>query len=111
MVGQLSRQAVHRGEAPQQERRDHQGDGQPGNQDSRPLAIRIGTTAIGAAAVLASQGQLIITAVLIVAAIGNDQQLYVSHNTTHSHVRSIYRKLGVSSQAHALQRTRELRLL
>ena len=38
-------------------------------------------------------------------------QLYVSHNTVHSHVRSIYRKLGVSSRAHALQRTRELRLL
>ncbi len=39
------------------------------------------------------------------------QQLYVSHNTIHSHVRSIYRKLGVSSRANALQRTRELRLL
>ncbi len=38
-------------------------------------------------------------------------ELYVSHNTVHSHVRSIYRKLGVSSRAHALQRTRELRLL
>jgi Bacterial regulatory proteins, luxR family len=47
----------------------------------------------------------------IVAAIGNGQQLHVSHNTIHSHVRSIYRKLGVSSRAHALQRTRELRLL
>ena len=39
------------------------------------------------------------------------QELYVSHNTVHSHVQSIYRKLGVSSRAHALQRTRELRLL
>jgi LuxR family maltose regulon positive regulatory protein len=39
------------------------------------------------------------------------QQLYVSHNTVHSHVRSIYRKLGVSSRAHAVERTRELRLL
>ena len=39
------------------------------------------------------------------------QELYVSPNTVHSHVRSIYRKLGVSSRAHALQRTRELRLL
>jgi LuxR family transcriptional regulator, maltose regulon positive regulatory protein len=39
------------------------------------------------------------------------QQLYVSHNTIHSHVQSIYRKLGVSSRAHALQRTRELGLL
>jgi LuxR family maltose regulon positive regulatory protein len=38
-------------------------------------------------------------------------ELYVSHNTVHSHVRSIYRKLGVSSRAHALQRTREIRLL
>ena len=42
---------------------------------------------------------------------GIGQELYVSHNTVHSHVRSIYRKLGVSSRAHALQRTRELRLL
>jgi F0F1-type ATP synthase membrane subunit c/vacuolar-type H+-ATPase subunit K len=42
------------------------------------MAIRIGTAAIGAAAVLSSQGQLIITAVLIVAVIGNGQQLYVS---------------------------------
>jgi LuxR family transcriptional regulator, maltose regulon positive regulatory protein len=39
------------------------------------------------------------------------RELYVSHNTIHSHVRSIYRKLGVSSRAHALQRTHELRLL
>ncbi len=38
-------------------------------------------------------------------------ELYVSHNTIHSHVRSIYRKLGVSTRAGALKRTRELRLL
>ena len=38
-------------------------------------------------------------------------ELYVSHNTVHSHVQSIYRKLGVSSRSGALQRTRELRLL
>ena len=44
------------------------------------------------------------------AVIGNGQQLYVSHNTIHSHVWSIYRKLGVSSRPHALKRTRELRL-
>jgi LuxR family transcriptional regulator, maltose regulon positive regulatory protein len=42
---------------------------------------------------------------------GISRELYVSHNTIHSHVRSIYRKLGVSSRAQALQRTRELRLL
>jgi LuxR family maltose regulon positive regulatory protein len=42
---------------------------------------------------------------------GIGRELYLSHNTVHSHVRSIYRKLGVSSRAHALQRTRELRLL
>ena len=36
------------------------------------------------------------------------RELYVAHNTVHSHVRSIYRKLGVSSRADALQRTREL---
>ena len=39
------------------------------------------------------------------------QELYVSHNTVHSHVRSIYRKLGVSSRTQALRRIRELRLL
>ena len=39
------------------------------------------------------------------------RELYVSHNTVHSHVRSIYRKLGVSSRARALERTRELRIL
>ena len=39
------------------------------------------------------------------------RELYVAHNTVHSHVRSIYRKLGVSSRADALRRTRELRLL
>ena len=39
------------------------------------------------------------------------RELYVSHNTVHSHIRSIYRKLGVSSRAEALERTRELRLL
>ena len=39
------------------------------------------------------------------------RELFVSHNTVHSHVRSIYRKLGVSSRAHALLRTRELSLL
>ena len=39
------------------------------------------------------------------------RELYVAHNTVHSHVRSIYRKLGVSSRADALRRSRELRLL
>jgi LuxR family transcriptional regulator, maltose regulon positive regulatory protein len=38
-------------------------------------------------------------------------ELYVSHNTVHSHVRSIYRKLGVSSRSGALERTRALGLL
>jgi LuxR family transcriptional regulator, maltose regulon positive regulatory protein len=37
-------------------------------------------------------------------------ELYVSHNTVHSHVRSIYRKLGVSSRSGALERTRALKL-
>jgi LuxR family transcriptional regulator, maltose regulon positive regulatory protein len=38
------------------------------------------------------------------------RELYVSHNTVHSHVRSIYRKLGVSSRSGALERTRALGL-
>ena len=39
------------------------------------------------------------------------RELYVSHNTVHSHVRAIYRKLTVSSRANALQRGRQLGLL
>ena len=42
---------------------------------------------------------------------GIGQELYVSHNTVHSHVSAIYRKLGVSSRSGALARTRELGLL
>lgn len=38
------------------------------------------------------------------------RQLFVSHNTVHSHIRSIYRKLGVSSRAGALERARDLGL-
>jgi LuxR family maltose regulon positive regulatory protein len=38
-------------------------------------------------------------------------ELYVSYNTVHSHVEAIYRKLGVDSRAHALERARELRLV
>ena len=38
-------------------------------------------------------------------------ELFVSFNTVHSHVKSIYRKLGVSSRADALARARDLRLL
>ncbi len=39
------------------------------------------------------------------------RELYVSHDTVHSHVRSIYRKLAVRSRADALERSRELGLL
>lgn len=38
-------------------------------------------------------------------------ELYVSHNTVKGHVKAIYRKLGVSDRALAIQRARELRLL
>jgi LuxR family maltose regulon positive regulatory protein len=38
------------------------------------------------------------------------RELYLSHNTIHSHTRSIYRKLGVSSRDEALRRGRELGL-
>ena len=40
--------------------------------------------------------------------IGNE--LFVSQNTVHSHVRSIYRKLGVSSRSDAVARARTLKL-
>jgi LuxR family transcriptional regulator, maltose regulon positive regulatory protein len=39
------------------------------------------------------------------------RELYVSYSTVHSHARSIYRKLGVSSRAGALERAQALGLL
>ena len=39
------------------------------------------------------------------------RDLYLSHNTVHSHTRTIYRKLAVSSRADAVARARELGLL
>jgi LuxR family transcriptional regulator, maltose regulon positive regulatory protein len=39
------------------------------------------------------------------------RELYLSHNTIHSHTRSIYRKLGVSSRKQAVQRALELGIL
>jgi LuxR family maltose regulon positive regulatory protein len=39
------------------------------------------------------------------------RELYLSHNTIHSHTKSIYRKLGVSSRKQAVQRARALDLL
>ncbi len=39
------------------------------------------------------------------------RELYLSHNTIHSHTKSIYRKLGVSSRKQAVQRALSLGLL
>jgi LuxR family maltose regulon positive regulatory protein len=39
------------------------------------------------------------------------RELFVSPSTIHSHVKSIYRKLGVSSRASALGRARDLGLI
>jgi LuxR family transcriptional regulator, maltose regulon positive regulatory protein len=39
------------------------------------------------------------------------RELYLSHNTIHSHTKSIYRKLGVSSRKQAVQRAHALDLL
>jgi LuxR family maltose regulon positive regulatory protein len=39
------------------------------------------------------------------------QELFVSFNTVHSHVKSIYRKLGVSSRAEAIAQARERQLI
>jgi ATP/maltotriose-dependent transcriptional regulator MalT len=38
-------------------------------------------------------------------------ELYLSFNTVHSHVKAVYRKLGVSSRADALARSRTARLI
>jgi LuxR family maltose regulon positive regulatory protein len=39
------------------------------------------------------------------------RELFLSFNTVHSHVKSVYRKLAVSSRADAVARARERRLL
>jgi LuxR family transcriptional regulator, maltose regulon positive regulatory protein len=39
------------------------------------------------------------------------RELYVSFNTVHSHVKSVYRKLGASSRAEAIARAKEARLI
>ena len=39
------------------------------------------------------------------------RELYVSHSTVHTHTKSVYRKLGVSSRAEALEQARVLGLL
>jgi LuxR family maltose regulon positive regulatory protein len=39
------------------------------------------------------------------------RELYLSHNTIHSHTRSIYRKLDASSRSEALAHARELGLV
>ena len=39
------------------------------------------------------------------------RELYLSQNTIHSHTKSIYRKLGVSSRSAALQHAREIGLI
>ncbi len=39
------------------------------------------------------------------------RELYLSHNTIHSHTQSIYRKLGASSRVEALEQARELGLI
>jgi LuxR family maltose regulon positive regulatory protein len=39
------------------------------------------------------------------------RELHLSHNTVHSHTRSIFRKLGVSTRADAVRRARQLHLV
>jgi DNA-binding NarL/FixJ family response regulator len=39
------------------------------------------------------------------------RELYLSHNTVHSHARSIFRKLGVSSRSEAIRTARSAGLL
>ena len=39
------------------------------------------------------------------------REFYLSHSTIHSHTKSIYRKLGVSSRAQAVRHARDLGLL
>jgi LuxR family maltose regulon positive regulatory protein len=39
------------------------------------------------------------------------RELYLSHNTIHSHTKSIYRKLGAASRQQAVEKARELGLI
>jgi LuxR family transcriptional regulator, maltose regulon positive regulatory protein len=79
----------------------------------RAAGVRVGKSTTGAAAAGLSERELtvlrLLTGGLSEREIG--QELYVSFNTVHSHVKSVYRKLGVSSRSEAIARARDKRLL
>jgi LuxR family maltose regulon positive regulatory protein len=39
------------------------------------------------------------------------EQLFISHNTVHTHLKSVYRKLGTSTRAEAVRRARDIGML
>ena len=87
-----------------------EGDGRfvPGSGDTRRVACGSGTTATNATTKrhgALSERELVILRMLTGRLSERDigRELYLSHNTIHSHTRSIYRKLGVSSRFEALE--------
>jgi DNA-binding CsgD family transcriptional regulator len=76
-------------------------------------ALEVGRPASTAGAAELSERELTVLRLLSGGLSERDigHELYVSFNTVHSHVKAIYRKLGVSSRAEALVRANDERLL
>ena len=81
----------------------------------RRLAAARRTAAIGAVATGAELSDRELSVLRLLAGGSSEREigheLFLSFNTVHSHVKSIYRKLGVSSRADALAQAREQQLL
>jgi ATP/maltotriose-dependent transcriptional regulator MalT len=87
----------------------------PGALPGRLAAARRAAVAVAAVPVIERLSDRELTVLRLLGGGGTEreiaQELFVSFHTVHSHVKSIFRKLGVSSRAEALARARELRLI
>jgi LuxR family maltose regulon positive regulatory protein len=87
----------------------------PGALPRRLAAARRAAVAVAAVPVSERLSDRELTVLRLLGGCGTEreiaQELFVSFHTVHSHVKSIFRKLGVSSRAEALARARELRLI